>query len=56
VLQPPDLTKPFFFWVDASAAGFDAVFEQEGSDGKTAPVVFASRPTSVAEKKFAATE
>ena len=56
VLQPPDLTKPFFLWVDASTAGFGAVLEQETSDGKTAPVAFASRPTSLAEQKFAATE
>ena len=48
VLQPPDLTKPFFLWVDASAAGFGAVLKQEGSDGKTAPVAFASRLTTVA--------
>ena len=30
--------------------------EQETSDGKTAPVAFASIPTSLAEQKFAATE
>ena len=29
VLQPPDITKPFYLWVDASSAGFGAVLEQE---------------------------
>ena len=56
VLRPPDLAKPFFLWVDASAVGFGAVLEQETEDGKTAPIAFASRPTSPAEQKFAATE
>ena len=53
VLQPPDLTKPFFLWVDVSAAGFGAVYEQETSDGQTVPVAFASTPTS---EKFATTK
>ena len=56
VLHPPDLTKPFYLWVDASIAGFGAVLEQETDKGRTAPVAFASRPTSSAEQKFAATE
>ena len=56
VLRPPDLAKPFFLWVDARAVGFGAVLEQETEDGKTAPIAFASRPTSPAEQKFAATE
>ena len=56
VLHPPDLTKPFYLWVDASIAGFGAVLEQETGKGRTAPVAFASRPTSSAEQKFAATE
>jgi len=54
--QPPDLAKPFFLWVDASSAGFGAVLEQETEDGSRALVAFASRPTSTAEQKFAATE
>ena len=33
-----------------------AVLEQETEDGRKAPVAFASRPTSPAEQKFAATE
>ena len=36
--------------------GFEAVLEQETKDGKTAPIAFASRPTSPAEQKFTATE
>ena len=56
VLQPPDIAKPFYLWVDASSAGFGAVLEQETEDGKTAPIAFASRSTSLAEQKFAATE
>ena len=56
VLQPPDMAKPFYLWVAASSAGFCAVLEQETEDGRTAPVAFASRSTSSAEQKFAATE
>jgi len=32
------------------------VLEQETEDGRRAPVMFASRPISAAEQKFAATE
>ena len=28
VLQPPDLSKPYFVWTDASIMGFGALFEQ----------------------------
>jgi len=56
VLQPPDLAKPFFLWVDASSADFGVVLEQETEDGTRAAVAFARRPTSAVEQKFAATE
>ena len=36
VLQPPDLSKPFFVWIDASIMGFGAVLEQL-DDQKQAP-------------------
>lgn len=56
VLQPPNLDKPFFLWIDASLIGFGAVLEQDTVDGVRAPVAFTSRPTTPAEQKFAATE
>ena len=56
MLLPPDLTKPFFLWVDTSTIGFGTVLEQETQNRRKAPDAFASRPTSPAEQKFAATE
>jgi len=42
--------------IDASSAGFGAVLEQDTEDGRSTLVVFASRPTSAAQQKFATTE
>ena len=56
ILRPPDLTKEFYLWTDASSKGFGAVLEQQGDDGKRYPVAFASRQTNLAEQKYAPTE
>ena len=56
LLHPPDLTKEFYLWTDASSRGFGALLEQEGEDGKRYPVAFASRQTNLAEQKYAPTE
>ena len=34
LLHLPDMEKEFFLWTDASEKGFDAVLEQEGTEGK----------------------
>ena len=56
VLQPPDLSKPFFVWTDASIVGFGAVLEQLDEENQRHPIAFASRQTNTAEKKYAPTE
>ena len=56
LLHPPDLTKPFYLWTDASEKGFGALLEQEDSDGRRHPVTYASRQTNPAEAKYAPTE
>ena len=56
VLRPPDLTKPFQLWIDASERGFGAVLEQKGQDGCKHPIAYASRATNEAERKYAPTE
>ena len=56
VLIPPDLSKEFFLWTDASARGFGAVLEQRDDSGEPHPIAFASRQTNPAESKYAPTE
>jgi len=56
MLRPPDLTKQFYLWTDASSKGFGAVLEQFGDDGKRHPIAYASRQTNTAEAKYAPTE
>ena len=56
LLQPPDWEKEFFLWTDASLLGFGAVLEQETTEGKQAPIAYASRATTAAEKKYGMTE
>ena len=56
LLRPPDLSKHFYLWTDASYKGFGAVLEQCGDDGKRYPVAYASRQTNAAEAKYAPTE
>ena len=36
VLQPKDLTKPFYLWGDAGMAGYDTVLEQGMENIRTA--------------------
>ena len=56
VLQPPDLSKPFFVWTDASIMGFGAVLEQLDDQKQRHPIAFASQQTNQAERKYAPTE
>ena len=56
LLYPPDLTRDFFLWTDASGVGFGAVLEQVREDGCCHPVAYASRQTNAAEAKYAPTE
>jgi len=49
VLCPPDLTKPFYVWTDASLLGFGVVLEQVDDDGQRHPIAYASRQTNNAE-------
>ena len=52
VLQPPDLSKPFFVWTDASIIGFGAVLEQLDDQNQRHPIAFASRQTNPAKRKY----
>ena len=56
LLMPPDISKPFYVWSDASIVGFGAVLEQMDEIGERHPIAYASRQTSLAEKKYAPTE
>ena len=56
LLMPPDISKPFYVWSDTSIVGFGAVLEQLDELGERHPIAYASRQTSLAEKKYAPTE
>ena len=56
VLCPPDLTKPFYVWTDASCLGFSAVLERLDDQGRRHPIAYASRQTNPAEAKYAPTQ
>ena len=56
VLHPPDLSKPFYVWTDASLLGFGAVLEQLDDQGRRHPIAYASRQTNPAEAKYAPTQ
>jgi len=56
VLCPPDLSKQFFVWTDASLLGFGAVIEQLDEEGQRHPIAYASRQTNNAEQKYAPTQ
>ena len=56
LLRPPDLSKHFYLWTDASYKGFGAVLEQCGDDGKRYPVTYASCQTNAAKAKYTPTE
>ena len=49
LLHPPDLTKPFYLWTNASEKEFGALLEQEGLDGHRYPVADVSRQINPAE-------
>ena len=55
VLRPPDLSKQFFVWTEASLLGFGAVLEQLDEEGQRHPIAYASRQTNNAEQKYAPT-
>ena len=56
MLRPPDLSKQFFVWTDASLIGFGAVLEQLDGEGRRHLIAYASRQTNNAEQKFAPTQ
>ena len=56
VLCPPDLSKQFFVWTDASLLGFGAVLEQLDEEGQRHPIAYGSRQTNNAEQKYAPTQ
>ena len=56
ILRPPDMTRPFFVWTDASIVGFGAVLEQIDEQNQRHLIAFASRQTNPAERKYAPTE
>ena len=55
-MHPPDLSKPFYVWTDASLLDFGAVLEQLDDQGRRNPIVYASRQTNPAEAKSAPTQ
>ena len=43
VLMPPDLSREFFLWTDASARGFGVVLEQKDDGGLLHPIGYACK-------------
>ena len=56
VLCPPDLSKQFFLWTDASLLGFKAVLEQLDEEGQRHLIAYASMQTNDVEQKYAPTQ
>ena len=55
-MKPPDLSKPFLLWTDASEQGFGAVLEEQDTEGRRFLIAYASQATNEGEKKYAPTE
>ena len=56
VLCPPDLTRPFFVWTDASIVGFGAVLERVDEQNQRHPIAFASQQANLSARKYVPTE
>lgn len=56
VLRLPDAERRFYLITDASASGLSAILSQRDDDGADYAVNFASRSTSVPEKKYSPTQ
>ena len=52
VMAYPNFTQPFMLHVDASGEGLGAVLYQKQQDGRPAPIAFASRTLTPAEKNY----
>ena len=56
VLIPPNWSKPFEVYVDASNVAIGSVLSQKNSKGHDRPIYFASRQLSAAERNYSVTE
>ena len=55
-LIPPNWSKPFEVYVDASNVAIGSVLSQKNSKGHDRPIYFASRQLSAAERNYSVTE